>query len=98
MKRNKIIMGSLVLALILAGIWVFIGPSRDECKAAVNQIAMASINDEPVLEAQATQQLRWPCRFQSQAQKEAIATEVMSGLWPLAMAKGMSDAFKGEGS
>ena len=98
MNRNKIIMGSLVLALILAGIWVFVGPSRDECKAAVNQIMLSTMVDEPVSEPQATKQLRWPCRFQSQAQKEAIATEVMSDQWPLLMAKGMSEAFKGEGS
>jgi hypothetical protein len=66
------------------------------CKAAINSEMTRALNANQQVEEWAPEndaafksRLRWPCRFQSDAEPEAISSEVMAAHLPEVFAKGL---------
>jgi hypothetical protein len=88
---------SLVGMLVTTAIAVPVfGPDRAECKTAVTQLVVQSVDTgREMSDKEARRMLWWPCRFTTEKQVQAIASEVFSESMGLIISKAMTDMFGG---
>jgi hypothetical protein len=100
------IVAAVVAAVLVLGFAAFlvVKPDREACKAAIGaEVDTMLANDKPIeqWEEPNADELRarvsWPCRFQSDAQLEAIGREVFSERFPEIMTRAFTEAFSGLG-
>ena len=90
--------------VLTAAVFLVVKPDREACKTAIGGVADTMLaSDKPIDQwqeptaAELRARLSWPCRFQSDAELEAIGKEVFASKLPEIMVRALTEAFSGLG-
>ena len=98
-----VVVAAAVLVLT-AAVFFVVKPDREACKTAIGGVADTMLaSDKPIDQwqeptaAELRARFSWPCRFQSDAELEAIGKEVFASKLPEIMVRALAEAFSGLG-